>query len=89
MQRMRYTAKMEMKMNWDKLSCRFLLKAKEFRPVGAGMKYDDTQRRRAYSVFNAFNANNAYWSITNLLSNYANSNTLGTLKISVVGPGLH
>jgi len=70
---------MEMKMNWDKLRCMFLLQATEFRRVGADMKHEDTQRRRAYSVFNAFNANNAWWSITNLLSMYANSYTLCVL----------
>jgi hypothetical protein len=48
------------------------------------MKHEDTQGRLAHNVFNAFNANNACWSITNLLSKYANNYTLCILKISVV-----
>jgi hypothetical protein len=72
------------KWKWDKPFCRFLLQAIEYRRVVAIMKHEDTQRRRAYSVFNALNANNACWSITNLLTKNVNNYTFCTLKIYFV-----
>ena len=73
---MRYTAQTEMKMNRNKLRCLFLLQATEFRWVGADMKHEDKQRTPCHSVFNAFNANNECWFITNLLAIYANDHAL-------------